>query len=295
VTSDKLAVDSVTTAKLLDANVTASKIAADSVTTAKLLDANVTASKLAADSVTTAKLLDANVTASKLAADSVTTVKVLDASITTAKLADSSVTTGKLAILSVTAAKIADGTVTGAKIAAATVANNNLVNASLTIAAGSGIKTTSASVALGGASTLSVDSALVLFANDPTVVRTSGEQTIGGEKKFSDTLRCEKTVSAKQFQTTSDVRLKTNIAPLSTAFQGSSQVIAALNPVVYELSDDDTHHRKMGFIAQELQQHVPDAVYNDEYMSVDYNTVFTLLLKSHQELLIRVEQLESRI
>ena len=73
----------------------------DSVTTSKILDANVTEAKLAANAVTTNKILDANVTAAKLAADSVETAKILDANVTTAKLADKSVTSAKLAALSV--------------------------------------------------------------------------------------------------------------------------------------------------------------------------------------------------
>ena len=73
----------------------------DSVTTSKILDANVTEAKLAANAVTTNKILDANVTAAKLATDSVETAKILDANVTTAKLADKSVTSAKLAALSV--------------------------------------------------------------------------------------------------------------------------------------------------------------------------------------------------
>lgn len=89
--------DSVTTAKIMDANVTAAKLASDSVTTAKIVDANVTTAKLADSSVTTAKIADTNVTAAKLASDSVTTIKILDANVTTAKLADDSVTKAKIA------------------------------------------------------------------------------------------------------------------------------------------------------------------------------------------------------
>ena len=48
------------------------------------------------DSVTTSKILDANVTEAKLAANAVTTNKILDANVTTAKLADKSVTSAKL-------------------------------------------------------------------------------------------------------------------------------------------------------------------------------------------------------
>ena len=119
ITSNELAADSVTTVKILNANVTTAKIAtaavtanelaADSVTTVKILNANVTADKLAADSVTTVKILDANVTADKLAADSVTTVKILDANVTLDKLASLSVDENKL-----TASVAGDGLTGGA-------------------------------------------------------------------------------------------------------------------------------------------------------------------------------------
>jgi hypothetical protein len=58
----------------------------NSVTTAKIVDANVTASKLASNSVTTAKILDANVTASKLASNSVTSDKINALSVTDSKI-----------------------------------------------------------------------------------------------------------------------------------------------------------------------------------------------------------------
>jgi hypothetical protein len=92
--------DSVTTSKILDANVTEAKLASDAVTTAKILDANVTEAKLAANAVTTNKILDANVTAAKLATDSVETAKIVDANVTTAKLANKSVTSAKIGPLS---------------------------------------------------------------------------------------------------------------------------------------------------------------------------------------------------
>ena len=128
-----LGADKVTTAKILDANVTSAKLASDAVTTAKILDDNVTAGKLANDAVTTDKILDANVTAGKLASDSVTTVKILDDAVTTAKILDANVTAGKLASDSVTTAKILDANVSSAKLATdsvttAKIANNNVTN-----------------------------------------------------------------------------------------------------------------------------------------------------------------------
>ncbi|WP_276359815.1 hypothetical protein, partial [Daejeonella sp. H1SJ63] len=112
--------DAVTTAKILDANVTTAKIAsggndkvlttdgtgvvswldkstfavADATTlaTGKIqlagdLSGTATSPAIAANAVTTAKIADANITAAKLAADAVTTAKILDANVTTAKIA----------------------------------------------------------------------------------------------------------------------------------------------------------------------------------------------------------------
>jgi hypothetical protein len=54
--------DSVTTSKILNANVTEAKLAANAVTTAKILDANVTAAKLANTAVTAGSYTQANIT-----------------------------------------------------------------------------------------------------------------------------------------------------------------------------------------------------------------------------------------
>ena len=62
--------------------VTTNVIADDAITTAKITDANITSAKLATDSVTTDKITDANITTAKLADDSVSFEKV-DAEFTT--------------------------------------------------------------------------------------------------------------------------------------------------------------------------------------------------------------------
>jgi hypothetical protein len=67
ITSDKLAIDSVTSTKLADNSILDEHINIGAVTTTKLANLGVTDAKLAANSVTTAKILDANVTAGKLA------------------------------------------------------------------------------------------------------------------------------------------------------------------------------------------------------------------------------------
>jgi hypothetical protein len=134
VSATLLASDSVTTVKILNANVTAAKLAADSVETAKIVDANVTAAKIASDAVTTAKILDSNVTAAKLASDAVTTAKILDANVTDAKLAANSVTNAKIADSAVDTAEIAAGAVTAAKLATDAVETLKIKDANVTAA-----------------------------------------------------------------------------------------------------------------------------------------------------------------
>jgi hypothetical protein len=123
----------VTTAKIVDLNVTTAKLAAGAVTTAKLVDSSstttgVTTAKIADDAVTTAKILNLAVTTAKLESYSsgstgVTTAKIADLAVTTAKL-ESYTTAGT----GVTTAKLADGAVTTAKIAATTIIDGNIAS-----------------------------------------------------------------------------------------------------------------------------------------------------------------------
>jgi hypothetical protein len=130
VTATMLASDSVTTAKITDANVTEAKLASNSVTNAKIADSAVNTAEIADSAVTTAKITDLNVTTGKLADGAVTTAKITDANVTAAKLASDSVETAKIVNANVTEAKIADGAVTSAKIA-----NDTIVDADINSAA----------------------------------------------------------------------------------------------------------------------------------------------------------------
>ena len=126
---------------LADASVSASKLASDAVTTAKILNANVTAVKLNINGATalsgavlgndevliydasstsnvkvpmsgiatyvSANLTNGSVVNADLADDAVSTAKIVDANVTSAKLASDAVTTAKLADDCVTSAKLA--------------------------------------------------------------------------------------------------------------------------------------------------------------------------------------------
>jgi hypothetical protein len=99
---------------------------------------------------------------------------------------------------------------------------------------------------------------------------------------------------AFKFTATSDARKKTDIMPMSD----TSAVIKEMNPVSYKwIESDKDDHVKAGLIAQELLNTAPDAVYmdSDGAYSVDYNHIFSMMLKSHQELMARVESLENQL
>ena len=106
------------------------------------------------------------------------------------------------------------------------------------------------------------------------------------------------TSSATAYNTSSDYRLKENVAPMQNALDAISQ----LNPVTYTWKADGSAGQ--GFIAHELQAVVPDCVTgekdavdetgNPQYQGVDTSFLVATLVKAIQELTARVAQLEAR-
>jgi hypothetical protein len=99
------------------------------------------------------------------------------------------------------------------------------------------------------------------------------------------------TSSATSYNTSSDQRLKENIADADDA--GSK--IDAIQVRQYDWKADGSH-QDYGMIAQELQAVVPEAVSGDadseEMMGVDYSKLVPMLIKEIQSLRNRVAQLE---
>ena len=122
VSTQMLAANAVTTAKITDANVTTAKIADSAVTSAKIADLT----------IATGDIADSAITSGKIATGAVGTTKIDDLSITTAKVVDSAITAAKIGTDAVTTAKIQDGAVTTGKIADGTIVNAD-INASAAI------------------------------------------------------------------------------------------------------------------------------------------------------------------
>jgi hypothetical protein len=89
----------------------------------------------------------------------------------------------------------------------------------------------------------------------------------------------------------SDRRLKKNIAYLNP--RQSTELIQRINPVTY-LWDDESKNQNMmtGVIAQDLQEILPECVKGENKLAVDYRSLFSVLLSSHQNVIQRIEQLD---
>jgi cytoskeletal protein CcmA (bactofilin family) len=97
-------------------------------------------------------------------------------------------------------------------------------------------------------------------------------------------------VSANSYNATSDYRIKENIQTISS----DQFTVDELRPVSYTLKSNQKP--ALGFIAHEVQEHVPSAVSGEKdgksMQSVDYNQIIPILVKEIQELKKRVAYLE---
>jgi len=102
------------------------------------------------------------------------------------------------------------------------------------------------------------------------------------------------TASGTTYNTTSDLRLKENIEPLV-----ATDKLMAMNPVSYNWKADPDGPRSMGFIAQEMQEVMPEAVAvgddEDAMMSMDYGRITPILVSALQDAHRKIEELEQRI
>ena len=103
------------------------------------------------------------------------------------------------------------------------------------------------------------------------------------------------TASGATYSTSSDIRLKTNIEPISN----STEKIMAMNPVKHKWKADQDADAVHGFIAQEMMEIMPEAVSGDpegeEMMSMDYGRITPVLVAALQEANKKITDLENRI
>ena len=103
------------------------------------------------------------------------------------------------------------------------------------------------------------------------------------------------TASGTTYNTTSDRRLKDNIEPISDA----TDKLMDMKPVTHTWIDNPDDPQVHGFIAQEMQEVVPEAVSgdaeSDEMMSMDYGRITPVIVAALQDALNEIKELKTRI
>jgi hypothetical protein len=89
---------------------------------------------------------------------------------------------------------------------------------------------------------------------------------------------------------TSDQRMKNNIRDLRYGLDA----VLALRPVSYSWKSD-TKSKKIGLIAQEVKQIIPEVVVGDEQLGMNYGELVPVLIKAIQEQQKTIEALEEKI
>lgn len=99
-------------------------------------------------------------------------------------------------------------------------------------------------------------------------------------------LTVNSSVTALQFNVFSDARMKSGI----TSVEDALSKLMAVRPVHYFMGPSQRH--SSGFLAQEVQQVLPEAVSQDEngHLSVDYAQFIPILAAAMQELRAEMEQ-----
>jgi len=103
------------------------------------------------------------------------------------------------------------------------------------------------------------------------------------------------TASGTTYNTTSDIRLKTDINPIADA----TDKLMAMNPVSHRWKADPDDDAVVGFIAQEMAEIVPEAVSKgnseDDMWSMDYGRITPVLVAALQDAVNEIKTLKKRV
>ena len=213
----------VTGAKIANTTITSGKIANNAVTNAKIADDAVNSAEIASEAIDTDHIADAQVTTAKIAQNAITDTKIANLAVGTAKLAagavtNAKITDGEIGLAKLSATGTADATTylrgdnTWATVAAGysnwligSDDNQSLISSVLQITDGEGVDFLGGS----GISTQTsypnaTSKATITFDVDNTVVRTSGAQSINGNKTFGNNVTISGNLTVNGTTTTID-------------------------------------------------------------------------------------------
>ncbi len=121
---------------------------------------------------------------------------------------------------------------------------------------------------------------------------SNGALVCAGGVGVAKDLRVAGNAYALSHTATSDETKKENI----NLIENATDIINQINPISYQWKPEVSDDRRLnyGVSAQQIRDIIPDAVYESKSgLSVNYNNILTLLLKSHQELAEQVRILQN--
>ena len=130
----------------------------------------------------------------------------------------------------------------------------------------------------------------------------NGVYGLSGSLNVTGSIVVSGDVDAQNFNTTSDVRLKTNLEVI----EGALDKVEQLNAYTYDWIDEYNNNgiRQIGLVSQEVQKVQPELVHEkdvvvgnvtERMLLLDYSKVTTLLIGAVKELSEKVKQLENKI
>jgi len=114
----------------------------------------------------------------------------------------------------------------------------------------------------------------------------SANSWITGDSSFNTTVN---TISASNFNSTSDIRLKTNIQPIGDPIGKVKQI----EGVSFNWKKDNKP--ALGVIADQVEKILPELVHGDDPKTVNYNGLIGLLIETVKEQQNQIDELNDRI
>lgn len=135
--------------------------------------------------------------------------------------------------------------------------------------------------------------------NDPSaniyVARNNDGRMFSFNRQSGEVGSVTITTSGTSYNTTSDRRLKDNIEPIADG----TEKLMAMKPVTHTWIADPEADAVHGFIAQEMQEIIPEAVSGDpdgeEMMAMDYGRITPVLVAALQDAHKKIAELETRL
>ena len=126
---------------------------------------------------------------------------------------------------------------------------------------------------------------------------SSGEDERMVDFRLSNTTKGTITANSSgvTYNTTSDIRLKTDINPISDA----TDKLMNMNPVTHKWKEDPDGDTVHGFIAQEMQNIAPEAVHGEPdgemMMGMDYGRITPIIVAALQDAIEEINTLKQKI